>query len=1178
MRGFRIKKGFLIILGLLFFGKLGWGQYEDIRFDSAPKNIVANAFILPFLQDSNGYIWFGGYGGLCRYDGYDLEWFHPNPYDSLSLTDGRINFIVEDKKGFLWIATQGGLNRFNLKTELFKRFKHNPSTNNLWEEQVQPIIQGEHLWIFTGEGLCKFNYEKDEFNHIYHESNNDKFTLDAFLYTYHPYVTQSDKLILINNNGLGFYFYDDQQDDFIYFQHDPEDINSLSNDTIRYILEDENGKILLGTISGLNEFDVATRKLTHLDEYPEYHYPMKDQIHGYQMRLADGTEWIGTNNGLYILNHHTDSYIQYQHEPNNPYSLSHQRTTLAFQDRSDIYWLSSNGEIDLYNPHKKKFYSVPFNVSTDFNPKVKMPFEIEPGKLLTYFGKGLKEIDLETGKINPFPYRPKEGSQYWVYETFTFFKDQSGKIWMGLWGGDVFVYNPNTHEFEFKELLEGFQREDGAKHFVVDILADKNGRVWVSTWANGVFRYESTTETFTHFSPNPKDSTSLISPNARVMFLDNEDTFWISTRGGLEKYDYETESFTHYYHDLMNPLSISSNTPFSFFESQNGDFWLGTYGGGLNKMDRETGQFKYYTTKDGLPDDNITFIYDDTDGNLWLGTFKGIVKFNPFEETFRTYTDKDGLINKGVNVFTNYRSPYSGYIFGGFDEGLDYFHPDSIKDNPIPPEIIITNLKLDNEEAPIARTKKQLNSNTEFFLGSHISHTQQLSIPPNKKVITFGFTAIHFESPENNEYAYQLVGFDKGWQKVGTKREATYTNLDPGRYTFKVKAANADGIWNETPAEITLIILPPWWLTWWAKLGYALTGIGALLWFVWLNRQKVKKKEAELAKERAYSQKLAKINRANQRFVPQDVLKILGKKSIEELKLGDQVQTKMTILFSDIRAYTSLSETMSPADNFKFINGYLGRVGPIIEKHGGFISQYFGDGLMALFLDNAENATHAAIEIQKTLQQYNRHRNTKRRSAIQTGIGLNTGQLMLGIIGDKNRYESTVIADAVNTASRMEGLTKIFGAAIILSEKTLIDLIKMEDNKQTSSSQKSKFSQLTIGDIAKMSPPSNPPFFAYRYLGKVKVKGREKALKIYDLYEGEIPTIRQLKAKTRPVFEKGIQLYFNKKFGKAADCFKEVLRDYPKDKAAQYYLDKSVNFIVHGVTENWSGVEEMVMK
>lgn len=428
--------------------------------------------------------------------------------------------------------------------------------------------------------------------------------------------------------------------------------------------------------------------------------------------------------------------------------------------------------------------------------------------------------------------------------------------------------------------------------------------------------------------------------------------------------------------------------------------------------------------------------------------------------------------------------------------------------------------------------------------------------PHNQNDLFFEYIGIGFNHATQNEYEYQLEGIDKNWVSAGKERIARYPNLSPSNYTFKVKAANSDGIWS-TPKTLAFSILAPWWQTGWAKLIYAVLIIGLLIYWWRSMRQKIKQKETQLEKEKTFNKKLSAINIANQRFVPNNFLQILGKNSIEDLKLGDQIQTKMTVLFSDIRSYTTLSETMTPEENFKFINTYLGRVGPIIKANGGFISQYMGDGFMALFTNGSINAIKASINLQKELENYNQKRKAQGRKMLRTGIGLNTGNLMLGVIGDVNRYESTVISDAVNTASRMEGLTKVFGAAIILSEKSLTDLKE--------------------GDALK-EQPQEAYDFAYRYLGKVKGKGKDKALKIYDLYEGETVAIRELKAQTKLTFEDGISHYYNRKFGKTAESFKQVLLINMSDLAAQFYLDKSVTNIVNGVSEDWSGVEEMVIK
>ena len=398
--------------------------------------------------------------------------------------------------------------------------------------------------------------------------------------------------------------------------------------------------------------------------------------------------------------------------------------------------------------------------------------------------------------------------------------------------------------------------------------------------------------------------------------------------------------------------------------------------------------------------------------------------------------------------------------------------------------------------------------------------------------------------------------------------KADYRNLPYGTFTFKIKAIGDAQVWSE-PFEYTFTILPPWWHTWWAYVFYAVIIFGVSGWYVQRLRRKIKEKQKQLEREHSLNVQLASSNQqlaftnrqledtniANSRFVPNDFLQLLGKKSITELQLGDQTEAKMTILFADIRSYTTLSESMTPEDNFNFINGFLGRIGPVIKEHGGFINQYFGDGIMALFKDSPEMAVKAAIEMQQALERYNKKRAVQNRQAVRLGIGLNTGELMLGVIGDKGRYESSVTSDAVNTASRMEGLTKIFGCSIIISENTLAEIHLLEDKEVSD----------TLLD-------------EYRYLGKVKVKGKDQALRIYDCYRGDSSHLRQMKSATKVDFERAIEYYYHKKFGKAADIFKEIAKKFPEDIATEYYLEKAVEYVVKGVDADWSGIEEMVSK
>ena len=289
---------------------------------------------------------------------------------------------------------------------------------------------------------------------------------------------------------------------------------------------------------------------------------------------------------------------------------------------------------------------------------------------------------------------------------------------------------------------------------------------------------------------------------------------------------------------------------------------------------------------------------------------------------------------------------------------------------------------------------------------------------------------------------------------------------------------------------------------------------------------------------------LARLNLAYGRFVPHEFLKFLEKESIIDVNLGDQVQQEMTVLFSDIRSFTSLSEAMTPQENFNFINSYLGRVSPIIRQHNGFIDKYTGDGLMALFPETVEDALEAAVAMQQEVAAYNEYRRQRSHQPIQIGIGLHTGSLMLGTIGEAERMDTTVVSDAVNLASRMEGLTKIYGVSIIISDHSLFQL-------------------------------DQPTKYHFRFLDRVKVKGKQEAVAVFEIFNGDPENIIELKLRTRTNFEKGQLFYHSQEFAKAKTYFEQVLEESPVDIAAQLYLKRVSHFLTYGAPVDWEGIESL---
>ena len=301
----------------------------------------------------------------------------------------------------------------------------------------------------------------------------------------------------------------------------------------------------------------------------------------------------------------------------------------------------------------------------------------------------------------------------------------------------------------------------------------------------------------------------------------------------------------------------------------------------------------------------------------------------------------------------------------------------------------------------------------------------------------------------------------------------------------------------------------------------------------------------ERVKER--TAQLVELNTAYERFVPREFLSLLKKESILEVKLGDQIAQQMTVMFSDIRGWTTISENMSAQESFNFINAFLSRISPVITAHRGFIDNYQGDGMMALFPESADDGVRAAIAMHAAVSEYNEDRKKKGYQPIGIGVGLHIGDLMLGVIGNEERMQGTVVADAVNLASRLEGLTRVYGCSISISEPILAQL-------------------------------KDPDRYKHRFVDKVQVKGKKDPVSVHEVFDGDPPAVIELKEQTKDDFEQGLCLYYDRKFSEASVMFNQVLGKHPEDRAARIYLKRSANYMVNGVPDDWTGVEILTQK
>jgi sugar lactone lactonase YvrE/two-component sensor histidine kinase len=406
-------------------------------------------------------------------------------------------------------------------------------------------------------------------------------------------------------------------------------------------------------------------------------------------------------------------------------------------------------------------------------------------------------------------------------------EDSKGNLWFALSVG-LLCYDPGTHKEHYYKHVEN-DSTTLSEVTINDVIEDRKGRYWATAWGGGLDAIDPVTHKVRAFKVSDKKNS--ISTNSVGGFLqDAHGNLYIgSQNGGLIMFDPDSETFKIYWHHPGDSTSLSNNIAFNFIEEKNGIVWVGTRGGGINAFNPQTGKFRAFTTKDGLCNDAIFSMVKDNSGNIWVGTANGISRFtppqNPFDYKskfhFRNYDKSDGLPGNVMNFFAAYKDTDGAIYFGTVNSGFFYFYPDSLKLNNYVPPIYITDFKLLNK--PV-----ELNDATQL-VSSAIESVSEIKLNHDQNIISFSFAALNYIHPEKNQYAYKLVNFDKDWVYTdASKRFADYTNLDPGEYIFEVKGSNNDGVWNETPVTIKLIIAPPWWETWWFRITLVLVIVAGI--------------------------------------------------------------------------------------------------------------------------------------------------------------------------------------------------------------------------------------------------------------------------------------------------------------------------------------------------------------
>ena len=782
---------------------------------------LSNSDVRAIVQDHQGFMWFGTWlGGLDRYDGYTFKVYKHDDQDDGSIAGNTIRTIYVDRTGVLWVATNEGIDRYDRDTDSFVHYRHSadsPTDPRYYRVDAFYEDESGKLWLASFGGLAQLDRTNGRV-YAYRPNPNDPVTFsDSDLRSLCLDATTG--LLWVSSWSGGVSALDRSTGRFTRYRNIPNDPTSLSDNDVNQIFRDRNGNLWFSTMGGLNRFDPRTHKFIRYLHDPRNPASLSDD----DVALTDeddaGRFWVATNNGLNLMDRTSGTFVRYLHEPDDSSSLSSNviNNRALYEDASGSLWIGMRSTgVDRLRGVEERFTTYRHKPQNSNSPSsnVITGFAGASGSAL-WIGTeaGLDRFDGKTfthhladpndpRTLSPGPERLAA-------------RAPNGTVWTGTYGGGLDRLD-GQHVTHFRH--DPRNPDSPANNNIGGLVPDTAGGLWIGVHGAGLDYFDG--RHFRHFSPNPADPAGLPSAFVRPLLLDRHGMLWSCTDNwGLVRFDTHTRKFTVYFLDPKQPGQGANWTTDIYPDGDS--LWVGSPKG-LYSFDTKTGQFtRRYTEKDGLANNSIVGILGDALGNIWISTINGLSRFDPKTETFRNYDVFDGLQGNDFSPRSEAKTADGRMFFGGVN-GLSAFYPDKVAYNPAQPPVVLTEFELFNKPARVGGEHSPLQK--------AINVASSIVLRQDQSVFRFQFAALDFTAPQKNRYAYELEGFDKGWQYTdAASRFATYTNLDPGSYTFRVKGSNSDGVWNEQGVALQLTILPGWYQTNWFRGAC----IAAFLMMIW---------------------------------------------------------------------------------------------------------------------------------------------------------------------------------------------------------------------------------------------------------------------------------------------------------------------------------------------------------
>jgi signal transduction histidine kinase/ligand-binding sensor domain-containing protein len=795
------------VISFFCFAEISYlqAQHQNSRFEHLTVNDgLSSNRIWCIYRDSKDFLWISTDEGLDKYDSYQIIKYRNNEKQPGTISSNNIRCIYEDRGKNVWFGTTDGLNLYNRSKDNFKVFKNNPTdTSSINSNYISSIIEDNkgNLWIVSnGNCLNKWIPQTQKFIRYYFGNDSAGFanrpsrviaydskgyiwivTFNQRIYRFYPasgkfaayddpsidlgasclkslYIDNRDK-IWIATEGYGFFSFDPVTNKFEQFGSKGDSKGTNQNRILDIIPEDDRYLLLAVDQGGINRFDKVSKTFEYIRYDPTNDEGLNNDGIWCLYKDREGILWIGTSGGgVNYYSPKKENFKLFTHRSNNPKSLSYNFTGCFYEDHEGLIWIGTDGGgVNIYNPATGNFSAYKLNPSD--------PYSIS-GNIIRCIAE-----------------------------------DKDHDIWIGTWDAGLNRYDRKTGRF-FRYMPEKNNPSSISDRTIWNLIVDHNNIIWLGAYTSGIDLFDKKTGVINRFRNEPGNPKAISNNFSWLMFEDSEKNMWLCTTNGLNLYESKTNSFKVY--------SFPENNILAFCRDIDGNLWVGTPSKGIYYCKFDGTIIKTFNTTNGLPGNSIRAIIEDNNNNLWISSNYGISRLDRKTQKIRSYSKGDGL--QGDEFFQqSFLKTRKGEIYFGGYNGFNSFYPDSLKDNDFITPVYITDFQVFNKPVDYVTQGDQFQT--------HISEAKEIKLDWRQSVFSFSFVAINYTHPEKNQYAYIMEGFEKEWNYTNaSRRYVTYTNLDPGQYTFKVKASNNDGLWNDKGVSLRIIVLPPWWETWWFKI------------------------------------------------------------------------------------------------------------------------------------------------------------------------------------------------------------------------------------------------------------------------------------------------------------------------------------------------------------------------